>query len=210
MRGERCCVCWILVTLAGGPAAAQTVEVAGYGVAATSSEIGRARQARGLGLGADVSVHFGRVHLVARGLSASLRADFSVQPDYAVHQLEALAAYEWSAGLSFEVGVERRFISPDFQAQEMGALRVGVRSQSRLTSLAGVHASAAYLPLTRFSGGGGSDLAVELGLGLRIGRRTGRLSGLVEYSYQRIDREVNGDATPIRFSVARAGISARL
>lgn len=209
MRGERSCVCLILVTLAGGRAAAQTLEVAGYALAATSSEIGRVRQARGLGFGADVGVHFGRVHLVARGLTASLRADFSVQPDYAVHQLEALAAYDWAPGLSFQLGVERRFVSPDFQAQEVGALRVGVRSESRLTSLAGVHASASYLPLTRFSGGGGSDLAVELGLGLRIGRRTGRVSGIVEYSYQRIDREVNGHATPIRFSVARVGVSAR-
>ncbi len=210
MRGARPFIWMILSALSGPEAAAQKVELAAHAAAVTNSEIGRVRQARGLGLGADVTMRFGRVRLVARGLTASLRGDFTVQPDYAVHQVEALAIYDWAYGLSVQAGLGRRFVDPEFVSQEVGLLRVGIRSETRLTSLARIHASVAYLPVTRFSGGGGSDLAIELGLGLRIGRETGRLAGMVEYTYQRIDREVNGSGAPIRFSAARVGASARL
>lgn len=210
MRAARPFVWLMLSALAGPEAAAQKVEVAAHGAAVTNSEIGHERQARGLGVGADVTARLGRVRLVARGLTASLRADFTVQPDYALHQLEAVAIYDWAYGLSVQAGLGRRFVDPEFVSQEVGLMRVGLRSESRLTSFAGIHASASYLPVTRFSGGGGSDLALELGLGLRLGRETGRLAGMVEYTYQRIDRDVNGIGAPIRFSVARVGASARL
>jgi len=201
----------LLHALCGAAAAAQTaVEVAGYGATVTNSEVGRIRQARGLGAGAEVSARFGRIQVTARGLTASLRGDYSVQPDYALHQLEAVASYDWGPGLTWHLGLARRFVAPELQSQEVGMLRVGVSARSWLTSLAAIQAFAAYLPLTRFSGGGGSDLAVELGLELRVGRRTGRVAGTVAYTFQRIDREVNGSAAPIRFSVARLGAAVRL
>jgi hypothetical protein len=65
------------------------------------------------------------------------------------------------------------------------------------------------LPVTRFSGGGGSDLSLELGLGLRLGSVNSRFNGIAEYAYQRIDRVVNGGPVPIRFSELRAGLRAR-
>jgi hypothetical protein len=143
-------------------------------------------------------------------MSAPLHADFSVQPDYTLDRLEALATYEWLRSLSLQVGIARSFVRPDFQAQEVGALRIGVRSDSRLTSMAAVHAAAAYLPVTQFSGGGDSDLAVEVELGLRIGPLTGKVAGILEYSYQRIDREVDDSAAPIVFSAGRLGLTVRL
>ena len=188
---------------------AQDVRATAYGVAATNSEVQRVRQARGLGLGAEVRVDFNRFRLEASGITASLDADFSIQQDYAVHQIQVLATYLWRPLLAFQVGVDRRFVDPDLAAQDVGLIRVGVLSEIRLTSLAQVQAHLAYLPLTRFSGGGGSSFAAELGLGLSVGRATGRLEGVFGYTYQRIDREVNGGAVPLTFSVARAGVRAR-
>jgi hypothetical protein len=196
--------------LAAGPAAAQTVQVAGYGIAATNSEVERVRQVRGLGLGADVRVSFRRLRLEARGVTASLDADFSIQQDYAVRQLQAVATYLWRPLLAFQLGLDRRFTSPDLAAQEVGLVRVGVLSETRLSSLARVQGNLAWLPLTRFSGGGGSSFAAELGFGVGVGAATGRLEGIVEYTYQRIDREVNGRGAPLTFSVVRAGVRTRL
>jgi hypothetical protein len=210
VTGRSVFLCLLAHALFGAGAAAQAVEVAGYGAAVTNSEVDRVRQSRGLGVGADVSVRFGRIEVTARGLTASLRGDFSIQPDYALHQLEAAVSYQWRKGISGHIAITRRFLDPEFLGQDVGMMRVGVSSRTWLTSLAAVQASVAYIPLTRFSGGGGSDLAVELGLGLRVGRQTGRVSGHLAYTYERIDREVEGSSAPIRFSVGRIGVSMRL
>jgi hypothetical protein len=196
--------------LAARAAAAQTVQIAGYGVAATNSEVERVRQVRGLGLGADVRVSFARFRLEARGVSASLQADYSIQQDYTVRQLQAVATYLWRPLLAFQLGLDRRFASPDLAAQEVGLFRVGVLSETRLSSLARVQGNLAWLPLARFSGGGGSSFGAELGFGVGVGRAAGRLEGIVEYTYQRIDRKVNGLGVPLTFSVVRAGVRSRL
>jgi hypothetical protein len=196
--------------LAAAPARAQQVEVSAGGVAVTNSEVDSIRQARGLGIAAGATMDRGRFRFEVRGLTASLRADFTVQPDYAVHQLGATASYAWGPGLRALVGIERRFVSPRFAAQEVGLVRVGILSETRLSRLALIHARADYFPIARFTGGGGAGLSLGLGIGARVGSATGRLHGLIEYSYERIDRAVNGASSPIKFSVARAGLGARL
>jgi hypothetical protein len=192
-----------------GSAGAQVVEAAAFGLASSNAEVDRTREARGFGLGAGVGVELGRWRVDVQGLTASLRADFAIQPDYAVNELAVLATYRWRPALALQLGAARRFTSPDFAAQDVGVIRVGLLTQSHLSRLARVRASAAYLPITRFSGGGGSGLALELGFGLSLGPGDGRVTGLLEYSYQRIDREVNGNAVPIRYSVARVGVATR-
>jgi hypothetical protein len=191
-------------------AEAQQLEVSAYGLAASNAEIDRTRQARGLGLGAAVSLDFGRYRVDVQALTASLNADFSIQPDFAVHELSVLATYRWRPVLSFQLGAGRRFISPDFVAQEVGVIRVGLLTETTLSSIGSIWARAAYLPLTHFSGGGGSDLALELGMGVRLGPADSRFNGIAEYTYQRIDRQVNGGSVPIRFSDVRAGVRVRL
>jgi hypothetical protein len=190
-------------------AEAQRMHAAVYGVAASNSEVTRERQARGLGVAADVGVDLGRVSVEVRGLTASLDADFTVQPDYAMHILEGVATYRWRAPLAFQVGVERRFFSPDFAAQEVGVLRTGVLSETRLSSLGVIRGYASYLPLTRFSGGGDAGFGAELGLGLSVGRAGGRVEGRLEYTYQRINRKVSGEEVPIATSIGRLGVGAR-
>lgn len=209
-RAHHAALILILSLIGAGPARAQRVHVSAYGAAASNSEVERVRQARGLGVGADLRLEFPRFRLEVRGLTSSLRADFSVQPDYAFHELQALVAYTAWAPLALQLGIGRRFTAPAFAAQEIGFLSIGAGSETRLTSLARIGARAAYLPLTRFSGGGSSSFAAELGLRLGIGRPTGRFEGIAEYAYQRIDRKVNGRTSPITFSVARVGLGTRL
>jgi len=198
------------------PAAAQEWEAAVYGVAATNGEVERVRQARGLGLGAQVSARFGRWSVQARGYTASLRADFSVQPDYALDGVDLLGAYSWRPYLAIQAGAGRRFVRPDFVAQEIGVLRVGVLSQTRVARLAQMWARGAVLPLARFSGGGSSGLGLELGFGTRIGNPLSRWVFMVEYEYQRLDRTVDARdpvgriEAPIQTSVARVGAGYRL
>jgi hypothetical protein len=190
-------------------APAQAVEVSAYGLAASNAEVDRTRQARGLGLGAAMAIDFGRWRLDVEGRTASLRADFTVQPDYAVDELSVLGTYRWRPALELQLGAGRRFTRPDLMAQEVGIVRVGLRSEVPLSSLGRIHARAAYLPVTRFSGGGNVGLALECGFGVSVGPFLQRLTGLVDYTYQRVDRRVDGAAVPIRYSAVRLGVATR-
>jgi hypothetical protein len=199
----------LLLLVLASRSEAQAVDAAVYGVAVSNSEVEKVRQARGLGVAADVGVDLGRVYVEVRGLTASLHADFSVQPDYTMHLIEGIATYRWRAPLAFQVGIERRFLSPEFVAQEVGLVRVGVLSETRLSSLGTIRGYASYLPFTRFSGGGDAGFGAELGIGIAVGRAAGRVRGLVEYTYERINRTVSDQEVPIATSIARLGVGAR-
>jgi hypothetical protein len=191
------------------PARAQAWDVTAYGLASTNAEVDRTRQARGFGIGADLGVELRHFRLDVSAQTASLHADFDIQPDYAVNELALLGTYRWRPALAFQLGAARRFTSPDFVAQELGLIRIGVLTQTALSSIGWANARAAYLPLTKFSGGGSGGLALELGLGVGVGPANGRFAGVLDYTYQRIDRKVNGVDAPIRYSVTHAGLRMR-
>jgi hypothetical protein len=212
MRRAAGTICaWLVTSFAPGAGArAQEVEVTAYGVAVSNSEVDSLREARGLGVALGARVERGRFRFEVRGLTASLRANYNVQPDYALHELSVTASFVWGPRLWVQAGVERHFVDPEFASQEVGLLRVGVLSETRLSSLAQIEARAEYFPLARFTGGGSVGLALGFGIGARVGRPEGRLHGVVEFSYERIDRKVNGLPSPIKFSVARLGLGARI
>jgi hypothetical protein len=187
----------------------QVVHVALSGTAATNAEVTDERQAKGLGVAGAVRVELRRFRVEGRVLHAALRADFSLQPDYHVDEIDLTGSWFWRPFLAFQVGAARRFVSPDFVAQEVGLVRLGVLSEARLARVAQIWVRGAWLPFTGFSGGGTASPGFELGLGTGIAPRESRLQGFVEYQYQRIDRHAAGDA-PIQFSVAFAGVRLRL
>jgi hypothetical protein len=198
-----------LLLAPAGRLLAQQIEVVAFGVAATNAEVDDTREARGLGFGAGAAVRFDRFLVEARAQTASLDAEFSVQPDYVANELALQATYFRRPALGVLLGVERRFISPDLAAQEVGLVKIGLRTETPLSRLGRIRAHVAYLPVTRFSGGGGSSLGLELGLGIGVGPADSRFGGIAEFVYQRIDRDVNDVEVPVQYSATRLGMVAR-
>jgi hypothetical protein len=200
-----------LLTLGPSVAApAQTIGVTVFGVAATNGEISDTRQARGLGFGGGARIELGKFRVEARALHATLRADFSVQPDYDVDQVDLSGSWFWRPYLALQLGATRRFTAPDFVAQDVGLMRIGVLSESRIAQIAGIWVRGAYLPVTRFSGGGSAGLGLELGLGVEVGSPGGRLQGFAAFDYQRIDRDAGAASASLQFSSGQAGLRLRL
>jgi hypothetical protein len=200
---------WLLALLVPTALPAQTVRLAAFGAAATNSEGARTRQAKGLGLGLAARAERDRFRLDARFLHANLQADFSIQPDYDVNELDLVLTYVWRSFLAGQVGFARRFVSPAFVAQDVGLMRIGVISETRVARIASFWLRGAYLPISHFSGGGSMGLGLEMGLGAEVGSPDGRLQGTLEFEYQRIDRDAAAPA-PLQFSVGLAGIRIRL
>lgn len=200
---------WLLVAvLTPCPAVAQTVRLAAFGAATTNSEVQETRQARGLGFGIAVRADQSRFRAEASFLHAGLQADFSSQPDYDVDEVDLVVSWFWKPYLAAQVGAFRRFTSPEFAAQDVGAVRIGVLSETRLARIAGLWVRGSYLPLSRFSGGGNATVGLEIGLGVEVGEPAARLQGFAAFDYQRIDRTAAADA-PLQFSVGRVGIQVR-
>lgn len=191
------------------PIAAQTVQLSAFGAAATNSEVVDTRQARGLGFGVGVRAERSRLRAEARYLHAGLSADFSLQPDYNVNEVDLMVTWFWRPYLAAQIGAARRFMNPDLVAQDVGLIRVGVLSEARLARIAGLWVRGAYLPVSRFSGGGSAGLGLEIALGVELGEPEARLRGFVSFDYQRIDRESAAKA-PLQFSLSRLGARLRL
>ena len=109
-----------------------------------------------------------------------------------------------------EVGLERRSVDPEFTAQEVGFVSVGLRYESALTSRALVWIRGAAIPVTGFSGGGSGGVGVEVGFGARVQRADSPWAASAAYDFQRIDRTVSELDAPIQLSGLRVGIEYRV
>ena len=186
-------------------ASAQTVRIGIHGVGLTHTEITPERRAEGGGVGGLVSVRWRRFGLDLSGYVARMDSVDGGPKLFDLYQGDVRLSYRVATGLALEVGGGRRFIEPDFAAQDVGVTRAGILSEIRLSSLGSVWGRGAYLLAPKFSGGGSAGLAVELGFGAGLGTRNGRFRFRVEYEFQRIDRSVNDVAVPIQTSLAKVG-----
>lgn len=200
---------WLLLALvAPASAVGQVIHLAAFGAAATNSEVEDTRETRGLGFGVGVRADLSRFRAEARYLHAGLQADFSIQQDYDVDEVDLTVTWFWRPYLAAQIGVARRFTSPDFVAQDVGAMRIGLLSETRLARIAAIWLRGSYLPVSRFSGGGSAGMGMEIGLGVELGAPDARLQGFAAFDYQRIDRNAAASA-PMQFSVGRAGLKFR-
>jgi hypothetical protein len=195
-----------LSALSALPAQSQTVRLGIHAVGLTHTEIAPERRAEGAGLGGLISVRWRRLGLDLSGHVARLDSVDGGPKLFDLYQGDVRLSYRVATGLALEVGAGRRYIEPDFAAQDVGVTRAGILSEIRLSSLGSVWGRGAYLIAPRFSGGGTAGLAVELGFGAGLGTRNGRFRFRVEYEFQRIDRSVNDVAVPIQTSLARLGV----
>ena len=191
-------------------AGAQTLRGFAFGAFVTNAEVNRGSQAEGFGGGGTLEADVWRLHLQLAGLHAPVSGSSGSGVDYSITQLDGSAVYLVRPYFGVEAGAGRRFVSPDFRAQEVGWLRAGLWSNLSLTRIARVLLRGALLPGAEFSGGGDGGLGVEIGLGATVGSPTGRVEGVADFQFQHFGRTVAGLDVPTQFSVSRVGVRLRL
>lgn len=209
-RGRRRRIAAALLWLgAAEGATAQEVQVSAFGALVANQEIGLVDEAVGVGVGGELQVSHARWRARVGGVHAWLGTTL-FNPTYTAVQLEGSGMYFVRPFLALEAGLGRRFVSPEFSAQEIGWFKAGVRWETVLARIARLWASGDVLPGARFSGGGDAGLGLEVGFGTVLGSPTGTLRALAEFQFQRVGRTVGGFDVPIEFSVARLGVTLRL
>lgn len=188
---------------------AQTVGLGVQGVLASYREQSSAIRFTGKGVAVSASVARGKFS----GDVAFANVDY--EPDgtigrFKARQLDARARWYVASGVSAEVGFTKRTADPEFDAQSVGAVRIGARGHYLLGPGADIVFRANYLGAAKFSGGGSSSLGVEFGLGLSVGKSNGRYRLTGDYEFQRFNRTTdNGSGevkVPLQQALARIGV----
>ncbi len=202
----------LLLALPLRPAAGQLVTVGPQFVLADYREVASGLRYRGSGVGGALWARRDRLSVEAAVVRVSLDpADGSAATaGFTATQVDAWVVYDVAAYASVEVGVLHRSVDPEFDAQSVGAVRVGGRSFYEIGPGATVVFRADYLAAPKFSGGGRAAVSLGLGLGLDV-RLAGRLHGTATYAFSRMNRKTNPGGTgeidaPIQETVARVGL----
>ncbi len=115
------------------------------------------------------------------------------------------AHYSVWRDLAAEVGLETRAVDPEFAAQDVAGVLVGLRYDVPLASIASLAIRGAAIPVSWFNGGGEGGIGFALGLGARVRPTDGRWGLFGDYDFRRLDREVQGLDVPIQFESIRIG-----
>ena len=203
----------LLLALASRPAAGQLLTVGPEFVLADYREVASGLRYRGSGFGAALWARRDRLSVEAAVVSVSLdpSAGSAATTSFTATQVDAWVAYDVAAYASIEVGLLHRSADPEFDAQSVGAVRVGARSFYDIGPGATVVFRANYLAAPKFSARtfAGTDI---YGLDLRL---AGRLHGTATYAFTRMNRRTNPGGTgevdaPIQQSLARVGLALAL
>ena len=176
-------------------------------------EVASGLRYQGTGFGGVASARYRRLSAEAEVVRLSLdpATGSSATSGFTATEVSAWVAYDVATYASVEAGFIRRTADPEFDAQSVGAVRIGARSFYEIGPGATVLFRANYLAAPKFSGGGHAAFSVDLGLGLDV-RLAGRLHGTAGYTFQRINRKTNPGGTgeidaPIQETVARVGLA---
>ena len=206
----------LLLALALRPATGQLVTVGPQFVLADYREVASGLKYRGSGLGGALWARRDRLSAEAAVVRVSFdpAAGSAADSGFTATQVDVWVAYDVAAYASVEVGVLHRSADPEFDAQSVGAVRVGGRSFYEIGPGATVVFRADYLAAPKFSGGGRAAVSLDLGLGLDI-RLAGRLHGTATYAFTRMNRKTNPGGTgefdaPIQQTEARVGLALAL
>jgi len=206
----------LLLALALRPATGQLVTVGPQFVLADYREVASGLKYRGSGLGGALWARRDRLSAEAAVVRVSFdpAAGSAADSGFTATQVDVWVAYDVAAYASIEVGVLHRSADPEFDAQSVGAMRVGGRSFYEIGPGATVVFRADYLAAPKFSGGGRAAVSLDLGLGLDI-RLAGRLHGTATYAFTRMNRKTNPGGTgeidaPIQEALARVGLALAL
>src|SRR2546430_1465812 len=199
--------------LAGGAGSAQHLTIGAQGVMADYKEVDAGLRYSGWGYGGTATAQWRkfRAEVAVVRLSLDPAKGSSAPAGVKATQLDAWIGYAVSPYASLEVGLARRSPSDDFEAQSLGAIRLGARSAYEIGPGAVISLRGNYLAAAKFSRGGPPPFAPDLGLGLDL-RLASRVHALAHYQFQRVDRKTNPGGTgeisaPLQLSVARAGLA---
>ena len=215
MRGTGARAALVVLALALGarPALAQQVTLGPQFVLASYREVTSGLRYQGTGIGGALSARHHRFSAAAALSRVSFEptSGSNATASFTATQVDAWLAYDVAAYASLEAGITHRGADPEFDAQSVGAVRVGARAFSEIGAGATMSFRADYLAAPQFSGGGRAPVSIDLGLELDV-RLAGRLHGTAGYEFQRIDRKTNPGGTgeidaPIEQSLARAGLT---
>jgi opacity protein-like surface antigen len=206
-----------LLALAVPAAAAQrvTFTIGPQLVLASYREVASGLRYQGTGFGGGVSARYRKLSAEAAVMRVTFdpAAGSAATAGFTATEVDAWVAYDVATYASVEAGFIRRTADPEFDAQSVGAVRIGARSFYEIGPGATVLFRADYLAAPKFSGGGHARFSIDLGLGLEV-RLAGRLHGTAGYTFQRISRKTNPGGTgeidaPIQETMARVGLAAR-
>ncbi len=204
-----------LLFLASPAAPAQggvTVTVGPQFALASYREVASGLRYQGSGFGGALSARYRRLSAEASIVRLTLDPanGSAATSGFTATDVNAWVAYDVASYASVEAGLIRRTADPEFDAQSVGAVRIGARSFYEIGPGATVLFRANYLAAPKFSGGGHAGFSIDLGLGLDV-RLAGRLHGTAGYTFQRISRKTNPGGTgeidaPMQGTVARLGV----
>ncbi len=147
------------------------------------------------------------------GLSYDPVSGSSGTANFKATQLDVRVRYYVAGPVSAEVGFVNRKMKPEFEAQSVGAVRLGARMSYLLGPGVNMALRAGMLFGSKFSGGGtvSGVGALELGLNMAVDALRGRLRLTGDYDFQRIARTTDGGGgdvpVPIQQAVGRVGLA---
>jgi hypothetical protein len=205
----------LMVVLAPWPAAGQHLTIGPQVALADYREVASGLRYNGTGFGAAATARRDQLSVEASVVRFTFdpSSGSTATQGFTATRVDAWVAYAVAAYASIEVGVLHRSVDPEFDAQAVGAVRVGARSFYDLGPGATVSFRADYLAAAKFSGGGHATVSLDLGLGLDV-RLAGRLHGTAAYAFDRMNRKTKPGGTgvqeldaPIQETTARVGLA---
>jgi len=200
----------VLVALSPRSAAAWQLEVSVAGSRSTLNEA--STDNRQAGLGATASARYARPGWGVEGTVAWQSLSPSVDDSRTSVTFmggSVRGHYAVWRSLAAEIGLDSRTADPEFSAQDVAALMVGLRYETRLAAPAAVWLRGGAIPKAWLSGGGDAGIGVDLGFGVRVRAPESRWGLAAEYEFQRIDRTVQGNSVPLQFERVRLGVLFR-
>ena len=205
-------VCLGCVGIDWRPAAAQRFSIGPQAVLVDYREVSSGLRYSGAGFGGLATARYRKLSAAAAVVRLTLdpTSTSTAGAGFKATQVDAWVAYDVASYASLEVGLIRRTADPEFDAQSMGAVRIGALSAYDLGPGATVSFHADYLAAPKFSGGGRAAFSLDMGLGLDV-RLAGRLHGVVDYAFERVNRKTDPGGTgevsaPIQQTLARVGL----
>lgn len=204
------------VALIPGLLAGQQLDLGVQGAVGTYRETSSSLRFTGAGFGGIAEFSWKKLgaEVAVTRLSFDPADDGSAVDGFTATQLDARVRYYLANTVSLEVGLLSRQADPEFNAQSLSAIRVGLRSSYPINPSATLVLRAGYLAAAQFSGGGSAGFAMELGLGARA-LLTSRVQWLADYEFQRFDRKTDPGGSgersvPIQQWVGRIGVGVIL